>query len=192
MIRIALIGDIASGKTLISKYFNFPIFNADAEVKNIYKRNKQCFKKLNKKFPKHIFSFPISKSEIKKIISKKNIKIISKIVHPYVRQNLRKFLEKNKKNPYVILDIPLLLENKLNKKNDILIFVKISKRNVLKRLKKRGIYDKKIFDILKSQQLNLKKKASYAQYFIDNNKNKKYTIKQVKIILNKLNDRSSS
>ena len=48
MIRIGLIGDIASGKTLISKYFNFPIFNADAEVKNIYKRNKQCFKKLNK------------------------------------------------------------------------------------------------------------------------------------------------
>ena len=86
----------------------------------------------------------------------------------------------------------MLLENKLNKKNDVLIFVKISKRNVLKRLKKRGIYDKKIFDILKSQQLNLKKKASYAQYFIDNNKNKKYTIKQVKIILNKLNDRNSS
>ena len=85
----------------------------------------------------------------------------------------------------------MLLENKLNKKNDILIFVKISKQ-ILKRLKKRGIYDKKIFDILKSQQLNLKKKASYAQYFIDNNKNKKYTIKQVKIILNKLNDRSSS
>ena len=85
----------------------------------------------------------------------------------------------------------MLLENKLNKKNDILIFVKISKRNVLKRLKKEA-YDKKIFDILKSQQLNLKKKASYAQYFIDNNKNKKYTIKQVKIILNKLNDRSSS
>ncbi len=48
MIRIGLIGDIASGKTLISKYFNFPIFNADAEVKNIYKRNKQCFKKKTK------------------------------------------------------------------------------------------------------------------------------------------------
>jgi len=37
------------------------------------------------------------------------------------------FLKNNKKKEAVILDIPLLLENKLNKKGDILIFVQSKK-----------------------------------------------------------------
>ena len=52
MIKIALIGEIGSGKTFISRCFKYPSFNADAEVAKIYKTNIQCFKKLKKKFPK--------------------------------------------------------------------------------------------------------------------------------------------
>ena len=51
MIRIAVLGGIGSGKTHIAKLFNFPVFNADLEVAKIYKNNRQCFKKLKKKFP---------------------------------------------------------------------------------------------------------------------------------------------
>ena len=94
MIRIGLIGEIGSGKTYVSKRFGYPIFNADQEVKKIYKTNKQCFRKLKKKFPNQIKNFPIIKSQIKEIINKKNIKVLSKIVHPYVRSNLKKFLKK--------------------------------------------------------------------------------------------------
>ena len=49
------------------------------------------------------------------------------------------FLKKNKNKKIVILDIPLLLENKINKKNDILIFVDANKINIMKRLKKEKI-----------------------------------------------------
>ena len=61
MIRIGLIGEIGSGKTYVSKRFGYPIFNADQEVKKIYKTNKQCFRKLKKKFPNQIKNFPIIK-----------------------------------------------------------------------------------------------------------------------------------
>ena len=50
MIRIAIVGDIGSGKSHIAKLFNYPIFNADLEVGKIYKTNKQSFKNLKKKF----------------------------------------------------------------------------------------------------------------------------------------------
>ena len=30
MIRIALVGDIGSGKSYIAKLFNYPVFNADS------------------------------------------------------------------------------------------------------------------------------------------------------------------
>ena len=41
MIRIALVGDIGSGKSHISKLFNYPVFNADHEVTEIYKKDKK-------------------------------------------------------------------------------------------------------------------------------------------------------
>ncbi len=52
MIKIALVGDICSGKTYISKLFKEPVFNADYEVAKIYKENKKCFTKLKKKISK--------------------------------------------------------------------------------------------------------------------------------------------
>ena len=61
MIKIA-VGDVGSGKSYISKLFNYPIFNADLEVSKIYKKDKGFYIKLKKKkFPKFNFTFPIKK-----------------------------------------------------------------------------------------------------------------------------------
>ena len=49
MIRIAVVGDIGSGKSHIAKLFSYPVFNAYLEVAKIYKENRQCFKNLKKK-----------------------------------------------------------------------------------------------------------------------------------------------
>ena len=186
MIRIALVGGIGSGKTYISKLFNHPLFNADIEVKKIYKNNRNCFKKLNHKFPNNIKSFPIKKSEIKAIINEKNINILSKIVHPYVRVALKKFLIKNRKKNFVILDIPLLIENKLYKKSDILIYVKTSKKKIFNRLKRRKNYNKKIVSILRSQQKTDKAKIKLCDFVINNNLDKKNAIKQIREIYKKI------
>ena len=92
MIKIAIIGDIGSGKSFIAKQFGFPIFNADKEVNKIYKNNKNCYKNLKKQLPKYIFSFPVKKNELGKAIldSQNNLKKIVKIVHPLVRNIFRK------------------------------------------------------------------------------------------------------
>ena len=125
MIRIGIIGEIGSGKSYIAKQFGCPVFNADAEVNKLYKKNKKCFKKLKKIFPKHIVSFPIKKSKISKAImdNKYNLKKIVKVIHPEVRLRMNKFIKKNKKEKLIVLDIPLLIENKINRKSDILVFL---------------------------------------------------------------------
>ena len=112
MIRVWIVGGIGSGKSFISKLFGYPVFNADYEVKYIYKKNRQCFKKLKKKLPKFIKTFPIKKKELISAISsnKKNLKLISLIVHPIVREKMKKFIIKNKKRKIIIFDIPLLIE----------------------------------------------------------------------------------
>ena len=40
MIRLAVVGDIGSGKSYVAKKFGYPVFNADAEVTKLYKTNK--------------------------------------------------------------------------------------------------------------------------------------------------------
>ena len=42
MIKIAILGDIGSGKSFIAKQFGCPVFNADNEVKKIYKNDRNC------------------------------------------------------------------------------------------------------------------------------------------------------
>ena len=88
MIRIAVVGNIGSGKSFVAKSFGLPVFNADKEVSLIYKKNKFFFKKLHKKIPKFITTFPIDKKEILSCIlaNSKNLKIITKIIHPIVRK----------------------------------------------------------------------------------------------------------
>ena len=171
MIRVGIIGNIASGKSFIAKLFNCPVFNADREVNYLYKNSKQCFKKLKKILPNYIKTFPIKKSEIILAIKddKKNLKSISSVVHPMVRKQMKTFIRKNNNRKLVILDIPLLIENKLNMKNDVLVFVKSKRNKILERLKKRPNYNKKILKSLNQNQIITSKKIRMANYTIDNN-----------------------
>ena len=171
MIRAAVIGSIGSGKTFVAKLFKCPVFNADDEVKIIYKTNKSCFNKLKKILPSYIKSFPIKKKELVEAISKdkKNLKKISYIVHPLVRQKMNLFLKKNRKQKIVLLDIPLLIENNLNKKGDILIFIKSKKSKILHRLKKRPNFNLKFLKNLQENQIILSKKIKLANYIVNNN-----------------------
>ena len=118
MIRLGILGDIGSGKSYVAKKFGYPVFNADLEVAKIYKKNKKCFKKLKKTLPNYVTSFPIKKNQISRSIidNKKNLKKIIKIIHPEVRSSMNLFLKKNKNKKFIVLDIPLLLESKINKK----------------------------------------------------------------------------
>ena len=188
MIKIGILGDIGSGKSFVAKQFGYPVFNADNEVRKIYRKDKKCFIKLNKVIPKYILSFPVEKKEIAKSIlsNKKNLKKIINIVHPLVRSKMNKFVKKNKKKKIIIFDIPLLLENKLNKKDYILVYVKANKTKIIKNLLKRKNYNFKIIKILKKFQLSLNYKKKKSNFIINNNFNKQSVIKNVRLIKNKI------
>ena len=188
MIRIAVLGDIGSGKSHVAKQFGYPVFNADAEVARLYKKSRKCYNKLKKALPAYIVSFPIKKNEISKAIfaSQSNLKKVVKIVHPEVRSSMNNFTKKNKSNKFIILDIPLLMENKINEKNDILIFVDAEKKEINKRLKKRSNFNLKIAKKFKKLQLPLEVKKKQSDYIIKNNFKNNSVKKNVKKVLEKI------
>ncbi len=195
MIRIGILGDIGSGKSYVAKSFGHPVFNADDEVSKLYQKNRTVFKKFKKILPDYVYEFPIDKIQLSKAIleNNSNLKKIIKIVHKEIRNKLRTFESKNRNKKFIILDIPLLLENKINKKKDILIFVDSKKNDILRNLKKRKNFNSKILNKFKKIQLSLVYKKKKSRFIIKNKFTKKSVTYEVKKILKTIEyERSSS
>ena len=189
MIKIGIVGDIGAGKSFIARQFGYPVFDADKQVSKIYKENNNCFKKLKKKLPNFIKSFPIKKKELKKAVlnNKNNLKKIESIVHPEVKKYMKKFIKVNKNKKILIFDIPLLIENKIYNKNKmVLVFVDAKKKDINKKLRKRKNYDEKIIKKLRKFQLPLEIKKKKSNYVIKNDFKSLNLRKRVKILKNKI------
>ncbi len=172
MIKIGITGSLASGKTTASKILSSgkgPLFSADAVVKTLYKKKK--FKNLiaNK--------FKIKKSSnIKKILKEKilknklNMMKLERVIHPLVRREMKTFIKKNIKKKFIFLEIPLLIESRLMRFFDVIIFVKAKKNLRLKRFKRKG-GNKKLFNLLNNKQMSDVKKIKFCDHIVVNEKN---------------------
>jgi dephospho-CoA kinase len=190
MVRIGILGSVASGKTFIANIFKelgFNIFSADNEVANIYKNNKIVNKKIAKFFKLKLYKGKINKQDLRDSLKKnpKKFKFLNKTIHPIVRKRLAIFLSRFKKNKLVVLDIPLLVENKMLNFVDILVLVKTRSNSFLSRIKKRKNLDKQFLNILKKQQVSEKIKEGYADFIIYNSSKNKVKL-QVKNIIDKI------
>ena len=186
MIKIGITGSLASGKSTASKILSNgrgPLFDADKIVKKLYKD--KYFKTLiSKKFK--IKNNNKIKTSLTKLIfkNKKYLKRLEKIVHPLVREKMRKFTSKYRYKKLLFYEIPLLIENKLMSFFDIIIFIKCKRKLRLKRFKlKRG--DKNLFDLLDSKQIVDRKKIKFCNHIVVNEKNLIILKKNLSIIMAK-------
>ena len=190
MVRVGILGSVGSGKTFIANIFkelSFNIFSADNEVVNIYKNNKIVNKKIAKFFKLKLYKGKINKQDLRDSLKKnpKKFKFLNKTIHPIVRKRLAIFLSRFKKNKLVVLDIPLLVENKMLNFVDILVLVKTKSNFFLNRIKKRKNLDKQFLNILKKQQVSEKIKETYTDFIIYNSSKNKVKL-QVKNIIDKI------
>ena len=190
MIKVGILGSVGSGKSFVANIFKelgFNIFSADQVVSQIYERNKNINNKISIFFKLKLNRGKINKNELRDTLKKnpKKFKYLNKIIHPIVRKKLILFLSKYKKTKLVVLDIPLLIENKMFNFVDIFIFVK-TKPNIFKiRIKKRKNLDKQFLKLLENQQADEKIKKGYADFTVDNSTKDKVKL-QVKKILDKI------
>lgn len=190
MVRVGIIGSVGSGKSFVANIFkelNFNIFSADNEVNNIYKKNKNINKKISKFFKLKLYKARINRQELRDALKKnpKKFSFLNKIIHPIVRKKLILFLSKFKKTRLVVLDIPLLIENKMFNFVDIFVYVKTRSNSFNTRIKKRKNLDKSFLNILKKQQRSEKIKEGYADFVIYNSSKNKVKL-QVKNIIDKI------
>ena len=169
--KIGLTGSVASGKTTASKIIakrRGPLFSADKVVNKLYSQNK--FKRLISKRINFKLDKDFKKKLRGKILQKKgNLKKLERIIHPLVRKEMFIFFKKNKKKNFLFLEIPLLIESKLARYFDIIIFIKSNKKLRLKRYMLRG-GSQSLFYLLDKHQIKDSRKMKFCDHIVVNNK----------------------
>ena len=112
-------------------------------------------------------------------------------MHPLIINQIKKeirILKRNTKLPgqIIMVDAPLLFETGLNVFMDKIIVISVSRACQIEKKKKRnGLNKKEILQRI-NKQWPLRKKREYADYLVDNSKNRQKTRKKVEHVWQKL------
>ena len=198
---IGLSGGIASGKNFVADIFakkGAVVFDADAEVHDLFELDKKVINKIKENFPQAVINKKINRKILGKMVfsDDKKLKILEEIIHPKVRENYKEFLKKAKrdKKKIVVLNIPLLLESKEYKCDyvlSILIAPSIQRKRFLAREKKNNpknfLQDKsqliKKFEQIRSKQITNLERKKLSNFVVNSGLSKANTIKQVNKII---------
>jgi len=180
MKKIAITGNIGSGKTTISNILlkaGYKVFQCDKEISNLYlvKNLKDEIKNTFENKVKNLFfkNGQINKVALSDYVfsSSMQLRRLEKIIYYYLEITKKDFLEKNKKRKILFFDIPLLFEKKLEDEYDFIIYLFLNKENQKKRvLKRKNMSEVKLKKILKNQKNFSKSKK--ISLLIDTNKKK--------------------
>ena len=192
MIIIGITGSIGMGKTTVSSMFrslNISVFDSDKEVKDILENDIEVIKKIEKKWPEAISSFPKEKSINKerlsdKVFNKKSEKIsLEKIIHPIVKEKREEFIKENQESYFVVLDVPLLYETGTHRECDYIFLVNTSMEKQKKRVLARPHMTEKKFNQINNAQWSFRRKKSKKPFIISTSFGKVFSFITILIYL---------
>lgn len=155
MLKVAITGGIASGKSLVLnciKMLGYPVISADNEIAKIY-QDQAILDKLSK-----VFCTPnLTKEAIKPIVlkDKAKLKILETILYKKLYQNFNNFERecRMQKHALCFFEIPLLFEKRSEKKYDTIINLEVPIFIQKERFLKRGNHKESDFYKFKKLQL---------------------------------------
>ncbi len=186
---LGITGVFGSGKTTVARMFaryGYRHINTDLVGHRLLDGG-PVKKKIIKEFGTSIIrKGKIDRRKLKDIVfyDHKSLIRLNRIIHPLIIKEIRAVV-KSSKNKKIIVDGALLIETRCTGMFDKLIVAKVSKKEQLNRVLRKGKYTiEEIQNILKSQ-LSQKEKLKYADITLDNSKSLICTKKQVNEIVNR-------
>ena len=175
VLKIGITGGIGSGKSLACKYMEelgYKVIYADRIAKELYSTNKALLKKLAVEFGSGILNEDgsLNRANARKIIfsSKKNIKRVNSVVHPFVFKEMDRRVSKIK-DRIILFEAAIMFESGSYKRMNHVVLIYANKETRIKRIISRdGI---KRADVLRlmALQLDEREKFKRADFVIKNN-----------------------
>lgn len=192
MIRIALVGNIASGKSTVEKFltekYGFSVLDTD----------KACHFLLEKLSAKIIQEFKnyeildengrLSREKLGKVVFyNEDLKTkLENILYPNLRVEINRYFEEHKSEEIVFVAIPLLFEANMENLFDKIMFVYCNDEIRLERLIKRNNYTREYAQKRLNSQLSQEEKVEKSDIIIQNNSDKIALEQEIDKALNKL------
>ncbi|WP_456400191.1 dephospho-CoA kinase [Persephonella sp.] len=197
MLKVGLTGSIGTGKSTVCKLFKelgAYVINADEIVHKLLKRE-DIKNRIKEKFG-DVFDKEgnIDRKKLASIIFKnpEKKKELEKIIHPEVRKEIERELEKIKDTDpegIVIVEVPLLIETGSYRDYDIVVVVYAPEDLQIKRLINKGFSEVEARERINSQ-IPIEKKVQFADIVIKNTGNFDFLKEEVKKAFEKLKETS--
>lgn len=174
MIKYAITGNIASGKSEVEKILSemgYKIFDTDKAGHNLLNENSQKIIEQFRNFDICDENGKISRKKLGKVVfyDEKLKKILENILHPQIRTKISEFYEQNKNEEKVFVSIPLLFESGMTDLFDKIIFIYTNDRIRLERLILRDNYNEEYAKIRMNSQISQDEKVKKSDIVIYNN-----------------------
>lgn len=181
MIKVAITGNIASGKSTVEKIlknYGYPVIDTDKVAHNLL----ECDEVENTFKDFDVFeNGKISREKLGKIVFNNLIlkKKLEDILYPKIRENLLNFFEIKKNEKFVFVGIPLVFEANMEDLFDKIVMIYTDDNIRLARLISRNGYDYEYAQKRMDCQLNQDEKAQKSDVVIYNNSTIEELEKQV-------------
>ena len=195
MFKLGLTGGIATGKTTISNYLksiDIPVLDADEYARKVVEPGTPGLAEITNTFGEQVLRADgsLNRKLLGQIVFNDSSarQTLNDITHPRIQQMMADELHRlaEQQIPLVILDIPLLLENKNVAGADAVMVVTIPESLQLTRLMQRNNLTEKEAQSRISSQMPLVEKEKLADFVIDNSGTISSTQKQVEKVIQKI------
>ena len=190
-VKVGITGSIGMGKTTVALEMSqkeYPIWDSDKVVHNLYKRGNRGYSFLKTIVPEVAKDLNVDRDLLSEILVQKPslLKLIENTLFPIISKQRNEFLNKNNNKKIVLFDIPLLFETRCDEWLDCVIVVtaplSVQKKRVLSRTK---MTEEKFLYILSCQMDNAKKIAR-ADFIINTNRNYDLMVVDIKKVFKRI------
>ncbi|MEL0629898.1 dephospho-CoA kinase [Psychromonas aquatilis] len=186
---IGLTGGIGSGKSTVAKEFielGIEVVDADLVAREVVAPGKPALTKIESDFGKTVITAngALNRAALRDIIFQSEAKKqwLNELLHPLIRESMLSQLA-SANSAYVILEAPLLIENKLTQYVDYTVVVDVLEEIQVKRAMQRDTNTREQIEAIMKAQINRENRLQHADFVIDNNNNDLVTLK---LTVNKL------
>ncbi len=172
---IGLTGGIGSGKTTCTKVFKtlgVPIISSDQIVHHLLDSNTEVQKKISSYFGVTLFdekgSLDRKKLRIRIFQNKADRIWLEKLLHPFVKKSILHQIKILDQDPYLIVEIPLLLEANFISLVDRILVVDCSTEAQITRITKRDRCTRSAVESILNTQVTRTERLAAANDLIDN------------------------
>lgn len=169
---VALTGGIATGKSTVAQMFrdeNIPVIDADKLVKGIYGKQ-ESFDFVFKNFKEAIVDEAIHFKTLRELAFKtpENQLMLETFIYSHMPDAFSSAYGVFEPHGFIVYDVPLLFEKKLNEKTDLAVCAYAPRSLQLERLVKRDNITAELGEVILSKQMDIEEKKNRSDLFIEN------------------------